>query len=319
MDIKLDASWAQVAGSTFPVFVRGPRPGSQYNETTFSINTGGATGAGWWQTNGVFFNNDLTTGDDPYGNVPAEVVTPGDPNFKRITVVCDGIKLKIYANGALAVNTLEGYFYANVPRKWTRTLPFKWGGLVGDSTPGTGKVSIKNFYWWNRNLTSSEISTLNTGLPTNRYDYLGDGGCIKDYVQVAKLARTVTGCNWIGQMPNGCWHLLRKNNASGVKTPADYPVYLADVAQISTTYHYVADGPCTNDLAAVTNALNSNPAALNAGQQANGCWHLLSSGGELPMSNYTRFLATASASGTPGSTTSPYMPEPFGGSSYSSY
>jgi hypothetical protein len=166
MDIKLDSSWSQIGGSTFPIFSRGPLSTA---ETVFYVNNGGGASNGgikWWQQRGVYFNNRLASGVMGLGTglVTYENLTPGDTNFKRITVVAKGGLVKIYINGALTVNTLWETRDEVSARKWTPGLPFVWQGLVGaDPTPpGTGKVSIKNFYWWNRDLTSSEVSTLNT-------------------------------------------------------------------------------------------------------------------------------------------------------------
>jgi hypothetical protein len=164
MDIKLDASWATIGGSTYPIFSRGPLSTA---ETVFYVNNGGGASNGgikWWQQRGVYFNDRLASGVMGEGVITYESLTPGDTNFKRITVVANGGLVKIYINGALTGNGLWETRNEVSARKWTAGLPFVWQGLVGaDPTPpGTGKVSIKNFYWWNRNLTSSEVSTLNT-------------------------------------------------------------------------------------------------------------------------------------------------------------
>ena len=76
--------------------------------------------------------------------------------------------------------------------------------------------------------------------------------------------------------------------APGSGAPAPAPVPLA-----SSKYHFVGEGGCTNDQAAVRTACSTNAGCDTIGQQTNGCWHCLQtiSTGEKSGTGYTPLLA----------------------------
>ena len=54
------------------------------------------------------------------------------------------------------------------------------------------------------------------------YQYVGEGGCHNNGWHVRNLCKNNSRCNYAGQQPNGCWHLLQ-TNSRGNSARFSYP------------------------------------------------------------------------------------------------
>jgi len=196
MDIKLEAGWSSVGGSTYYLFKHAGY--SPY----FSINTGSLTGD-WFERNGVAIDQQ-TIGNSAYGGNADVQVYNGilSTSWTNITVVSNGTNITLYVNGVPTTNITAPDLRVNTSGiKWD-TGPWTWEGLTGrysEPRPGAGLVQMKNFYWWsNRALTSSEIVQLQLVPVPSRNILLFDATPI----QVAAVdPSTLTG-NWAVTPPD---------------------------------------------------------------------------------------------------------------------
>ena len=72
--------------------------------------------------------------------------------YSKITVVADGTTTKVYVDGTYMNDTVN----ASVGPPATGT--WKWNS----SSNTNGYLKVKNFYWWNKALTATEVSSLRT-------------------------------------------------------------------------------------------------------------------------------------------------------------
>ena len=119
------------------------------------------------------------------------------------------------------------------------------------------------------------------------YTVTGSGGCHNDYVFAANNCRQVSGSDTVGQQSNGCWQCLK--SGGGNTTEASYPMFFDSISNIKSGYAYVGEGGCTEAIEIPLGKCIDNSLCLAAGQQDNGCWHLLSEG-DIPVSNYKRYI-----------------------------
>jgi hypothetical protein len=114
--------------------------------------TNGQTYVGYehWSISGT---TSVQTGAPP-------VSYPTDTYF-NITMTCDGSKLKIYLNGKQVGSDAPGNFKFN-----TTTSPWTLGEKT-NTTPTEGYHYIKNLYFWNKVLSSSDITTLSAPYSTS--------------------------------------------------------------------------------------------------------------------------------------------------------
>jgi hypothetical protein len=95
------------------------------------------------------------------------VLSVGGP-YVRFTVVSDGYNMKLYTNGILNTNFTSPNnltYNSSVPIRWDDAM-FRWAEALfnrdrSDKTTNSG-VLIKNFYWWPRDLSQSEITSLSS-------------------------------------------------------------------------------------------------------------------------------------------------------------
>ena len=114
-------------------------------------------------------------------------------------------------------------------------------------------------------------------VPPTTFRYVGDGGCHNYSTKPGKSCRDNTECDYIGQQPNGCWHLL---DSTGTGQSIDsYSKKILPITPVPTNYKYVGDGGCHSDSMNPANSCRSNTECDYIGQQPNGCWHLLDSTG----------------------------------------
>jgi hypothetical protein len=97
----------------------------------------------------------------------------------------------------------------------------------------------------------------------------------------------VSGSDTIGQQSNGCWHCLK--SGGGNVTEASYPRFVDSISTLKSGYAYVGEGGCTEAIEVPLGKCTDNSLCLAAGQQDNGCWHLLSEG-DTPVSNYKQYV-----------------------------
>ena len=120
------------------------------------------------------------------------------------------------------------------------------------------------------------------------YTHVGDGGCHNDYVFAANECRAAhTSSDTVGQQGNGCWHCLK--SGGGTITQASYPKYFDAISNIQDGYSFTGEGGCTNAIEVPLVKCNDNTECIAAGQQGNGCWHLLKEG-DSPLSTYNKYI-----------------------------
>ena len=126
------------------------------------------------------------------------------------------------------------------------------------------------------------------GDTSDLYTHVGDGGCHNDYVFAANECRAAhTSSDTVGQQGNGCWHCLK--SGGGTITQASYPKYFDAISNIQDGYSFTGDGGCTNAIEVPLGKCNDNTECIAAGQQGNGCWHLLKEG-DGPLSTYKKYI-----------------------------
>src|SRR6056300_224257 len=122
----------------------------------------------------------------------------------------------------------------------------------------------------------------------NGYSVLASAGCHNDYVHAAHECRGVIGSDIVGQQSNGCLHCLK--SGGGTATDASYPKFFDAISTIKDGYSSVGDGACTEAIEEPLGRWQRNTLCIAAGQQDNGCWHLLGEGDTPYGTYYKRYI-----------------------------
>lgn len=94
-----------------------------------------------------------------FGDNSKTVPTPSGTYF-NVLVVSDGTKMDIYINKT-KVDTITGTF------NWTPISNDRWTWTNDKYGASNAPVYVKNFYWWNKDLTAADITSLSS--TTSKY------------------------------------------------------------------------------------------------------------------------------------------------------
>tara|TARA_B110000483_G_C18161251_1_gene529386 strand:+ start:79 stop:1878 length:1800 start_codon:yes stop_codon:yes gene_type:complete len=159
--------------------------------------------------------------------------------------------------------------------------------LSNSKCTGVGKQSNN---CWHTLQNSGSTKKLLTGYTEfKRPKDLEYQACTNDQTYIKAACDADPNCKSIGQQTNGCWHLLPRD-----PNVDDYNNYKKPILRKANSYgkysYYLGEGGCHNNRQSVVNDCNNNTDCTFAGQQSNGCWHLLSgkpSGNIIDTSGYS--------------------------------
>jgi len=160
--------------------------------------------------------------------------------------------------------------------------------LSNSKCTGVGKQS--NGCWHTLQNSGSDKKLLSGYTEFKRPADLEYQACTNDQTYIKAACDADPTCKSIGQQTNGCWHLLPRD-----PTVDDYNYYNKPILRKANSYgkyyYYLGEGGCHNNRQSVVNDCKDNADCTFAGQQSNGCWHLLSgkpNGNIIDTSGYSR-------------------------------